>query len=407
MTAHSTLTESPSRSRPGTAGPEALRSTIADRLRERQAELEAAIVRRVRAVALPAGAEEAPEYLAGTEATVRALVARCLDWVARGPDCEEPAPSVATEQARRAASLGIGVDVVVRRLFAGRDPLEEAIAEEAERVGLASDPAAMAELRRVVATLFERVTATIAYEYDSERGRSRPRAAQRRMELVRRLLAGEAADLGELAYPLDRCSHVCVFGSGPEAEQRLRGVSARLGLALLAVRAESDTVWSWLGANRELPMSEVEALLAVAGDSASFAVGEPRAGLDGWRETHELARAAHRVALRRPRPVTRVSDVLLDAALLAQPALCRALAGHYLEPLEGLRIGGEVARITLRSYLDCERSVSSAAQSLGLSRQALERRLLQVEEALGRRLGSCSAELDVALRVASLEPPTG
>jgi DNA-binding PucR family transcriptional regulator len=75
------------------------------------------------------------------------------------------------------------------------------------------------------------------------------------------------------------------------------------------------------------------------------------------------------------------------------------LRSLYLEPLERERGGGEAARDALRAYFAADRNVSSAAAMLGVSRQAVAKRLRSVEERLGRSLASCGTELEAALRL--------
>jgi len=79
--------------------------------------------------------------------------------------------------------------------------------------------------------------------------------------------------------------------------------------------------------------------------------------------------------------------------------LTESLRTLYLEPLEAGRDHGETLRETLRAYFNAERSAASAAAVLGISRQAVGGRLRMVESRIGRPLGSCIAELEIALRL--------
>jgi sugar diacid utilization regulator len=135
-----------------------------------------------------------------------------------------------------------------------------------------------------------------------------------------------------------------------------------------------------------------------------FVVGEPACGLAGWRLTHQQAQAALVVALRRPRPLTSYRDVALLAVALKDRALARALIDMYVAPLDQLRDGGAVLRKTLRAYLGTERSVSSTAAVLGVTRKTVANRLHTIEARLGRSLHPCPAELEVALLLDDLPP---
>jgi DNA-binding PucR family transcriptional regulator len=165
-----------------------------------------------------------------------------------------------------------------------------------------------------------------------------------------------------------------------------------------------DSAWAWLGGQRRLAVDDVERYLAagVLGE-VKLAVGEPRRGLEGWRLTHHEARAAQQVMLRRPRPLTRASDVILLAAVLRDELLAKSLRQTYLAPLDDQGDAGVGLRETLRAYIDAGFNAATAAAALGVDRHTVQRRLRKTEEALGRLLHTCHAELEVALVVEELD----
>lgn len=79
----------------------------------------------------------------------------------------------------------------------------------------------------------------------------------------------------------------------------------------------------------------------------------------------------------------------------------------YLSPLDGQRDGGRLARNTLREYFAAGRNASSAAAALGVARHTVQNRLRTVEQDLGRALHTCTAELEVALRLDELGEVAG
>jgi DNA-binding PucR family transcriptional regulator len=135
----------------------------------------------------------------------------------------------------------------------------------------------------------------------------------------------------------------------------------------------------------------------------TLAVGEPRRGLEGWRLTHHEAQAARQVMLRRPRPLSRASDVVLLAAVLRDELLARSLRETYLSPLDGHGDSGAVLRETLRAYFAAGFNAATAAAALEVDRHTVQRRLRKVEEFLGRLLHSCHAEIEVALSLEELD----
>jgi DNA-binding PucR family transcriptional regulator len=181
-------------------------------------------------------------------------------------------------------------------------------------------------------------------------------------------------------------------------------LAAGLDSQVLVVPRGSGIVWAWLGARRPLAVPDIEQLLSdgVAGDAA-LAVGEPRKGLDGWRLTHREAQAAQEVMLRKPQRLTRARDVILLAAVLRDDALAKSLVETYLAPLEGHGDSGAVLRETLRAYFSAGLNAATAAAALAVDRHTVQRRLRKVEEALGRLLPDCHAELVVALSLEELE----
>jgi len=107
--------------------------------------------------------------------------------------------------------------------------------------------------------------------------------------------------------------------------------------------------------------------------------------------------------LRKPRQITRARDVILLAATLRDEALARSLFETYLKPLEGHGDSGAVLRGTLRAYFAAGFNAATAAAALDVDRHTVQRRLRKVEEALGRLLPACHAELVVALSLEEIE----
>lgn len=377
------------------------------RLRERLPEIEDAIFARARTLSEPAG-EEDPEYVAGLRATISESLEYALSHIEKGEEWMGPIPSTAAEQARRSARIGVRLDTVLRRYAAGDRLFGDFIMDEADRFPSEG-------LRKVLRThgpQVDRLMAAVATEYMDEVARMRRSPTQRLAERVQRLVAGESpGDIGDLEYAFDAW-HLGMIVKGAEAEACIRALAAGLDCQVLSVPRGSDIVWVWLGARRPLAVPDVERLLSdgVAGDT-TLAVGEPHSGLDGWRLTHREAQAAQEVMLRKPQRITRARDVILVAAVLRDDALAKSLFETYLAPLEGHGDSGAVLRETLRAYFSAGLNAATAAAALAVDRHTVQRRLRKVEEALGRLLPDCHAELVIALSLEELEsevePATG
>jgi hypothetical protein len=380
-------------------------ASMVTRLRERQTEIDALILRRARSRSAVADADAG--YATGLREAVSAVLDYGLTWVEHGEKQSGPVPPAAIEQARRAARKGTTLETVILSYIAGYRIFASVVRDEADRSSLSGDSEAQRTLGNSLDALLEHLVMIVAEEYQREFHRVLESAAYRRQQVVQRLLAGETVDdaSASLDYNLDDW-HLGFISVGPSAARFVQALAKSLECRLLQVSCGEQMIWAWLGGCQKLCPEKVEGLLVASGTGLAFATGEPGAGLSGWRQTHEEAQAALRVALRHRRSVTRCADVPLEAALLRDDAAAASLLSRYLEPLDRLRMGGCVARETLRAYFECERNVSSAAHRLGVrSRHTITERLRRIDEALDCPLQTCYAELEVALRLEALGCP--
>ncbi len=377
--------------------PEEARALLAARLRERRAELEAAIATRAYAIADP-GAVADPAYPRGLHAALAAAVEYALGALEQGERRAPEIPAAVLAQVRMAARDGVPLDTVLRRCFAANALLGDLLAEEAGRLEVSG--VALRQLLAMQATLFDRLLAAVSGEYAREAGSRPSGAAERRRECVKQLLAGELVDHSELGYDLD-AHHLAVIAKGEDGQELLRRLAAALDLNLLAVCHEEEPTWAaWLGGRRPpSPEQAVRALRECPTEGTVVVVGEPGVGLTGWRFSHLQAKAALPIAERRGEPVLRYADVALLASIVRDDLLAGSLRQVYLAPLERARDGGEAARATLRAYFASGRNVSSTAAALGVDRRTVRNRLRAVEELLGRPLAASAADLEIALRL--------
>jgi hypothetical protein len=376
-----------------------IRAELVARLRERTSEIEEALLTRVRALAGPVG-EIDPEYAAGLRATVGEVLEFGLANVEKGEDWTEPIPSTAMAQARLAARNGVKLDMILRRYAAGDRLLGDFIMEEEDRF----PNHVLRQVLKAQGPQVDRLMAAVATEYMNELARMRRSPSQRLAERVQRLVAGDSpGDVGDLGYAFEAW-HLGMIAKGSKPEIGVRALAARLDCQALVVPRGSGIVWAWLGSRRQLALEDIERLLAadVAPD-ASFAVGEPRRGLDGWRLTHREAQAALEVMLRKRQQLTTARDVILLTAVLRDDAIAKSLTETYLAPLDGHGDSGAVLRETLRAYFSAGLNAATAAAALEVDRHTVQRRLRKVEEVLGRLLLDCHAELVVALGLEELD----
>jgi PucR C-terminal helix-turn-helix domain/GGDEF-like domain len=377
------------------------RAELSARLRERQAEIEQAVLTRAYAVSEtssdPPDIDSLdPAYLQGLRSAAAAAVDYALEVLERGEGQAPYPPAILLTQARLAAQNRVGLDTVLRRYSAGYVLLTDFLVEEAERGGLRGP--ALQRLLRSQAAL-DRLLAVLSEEYTREE-RERPGSTEeRKAERIERLLTGEPIDTSGLEYPFEGF-HIAAIAAGPGAAGALRELATGLDARLLTACRGEEALWAWLGSRRELDPEDLRRHASANWPAgATLATGEPGEGLTGWRFSHRQAKAALSVAERGHEPFVRYADVALLASILKDDLLVTSLRKLYLEPLEAERDGGEVARETLRAYFTAERNISSAAALLGVSRRTVANRIHAIEERFGRVLGTYAAEIEAALRL--------
>ena len=381
----------------GSRSGEDVRTAVAARLRERLPEIQEAVATRVYAIADPHEVAD-PAYIEGLKAALAAAVEYRLAVLELGERRAPAVPEVLLAQARLDARDGVALDTVLRRYFAGNSHFGDFLVEEAERAEVPS--ATLRGLLREQATLGDRLLAAVSAEHARE-GTQRPsNAAERRREILKRLLEGELVDHSEIEYDFD-ATHLALLAKGEGAEELMRELAATLDRRLLIVQREEEAKWAgWLGGRRPLDVEEALRVLTDKAPKGVFvAVGEPAAGLSGWRFSHLQAKAALAIAERQREPIARYADVAVVASILRDDLVATSLRQLYLEPLAQSRDNGKVARQTLRAYFDAERNVSSTAAALGVDRRTVRNRLRAIEGLLGRPLTGSMADLEIALRL--------
>jgi hypothetical protein len=379
--------------------------TLSERLRGRREEIERAVLARVHAVSNPTDAND-PEYILGLRTAVSAAIDYWLAVLDNGPEADSKVPPALLSQARYAVRVGVNLDTVLRRYFAGYTLLGDFVLQEADAVG-GLDRDEVQQLSRAQAILFDRLVVAVVAEYRSETDQRVRSVEHARAEWVSRLLAGDLVDASDLGYELSGRWHLGAIGSGPGARAAIRKLAAELDRQLLLVDGGEGSAWAWLGGTSRLLAADALCVASAAWPAeVSLAFGEAGEGVAGWRLTHRQAKAALPVALRGlPGPV-RYADVALLASALSDEVLAGSLRETYLAPLQGERDGGAALRQTLRAYFAAGRNVSSAAAALGLSRQTVKKRLSLTEERVGVSLDDCTAEIETALRLQDLDAAT-
>jgi GGDEF-like domain len=240
-------------------------------------------------------------------------------------------------------------------------------------------------------------------EYDQECEHITGSHEQRRVKLVRRLLVEDVdpLELKELKYEVGSSWHLGVIATGAKSWDLIQSLETIGGRNLLSVPGDEGAVWVWLGGQAELTVAEFTRLLSANGrPDASLAIGEPRSGLEGWRETHREAQVALLVARHEQRGLTRCADALPVAGALQSKAIITMYEKTYVLPLNKLRKGGRPAREALRAYFKYGRNASTAGKAINVSRRTVENCLKEARKVLGDPLNLTG--LEIALRLEEL-----
>jgi PucR C-terminal helix-turn-helix domain/GGDEF-like domain len=334
---------------------------------------------------------------------LRAAIPTAVDYVFEAFEVGEervgPTPAAISVQAAASARSEVGLEVVLRRYAAGYSTLSDFLHQEVQALGAGSHPG-YTLLQRELTALFDRLVLEVSEAYRREEARAVPSTRERRLERIRRLLAGELVDPAGLGYPLD-CFHLSVIVSGTEPEARGTAFAEALGRRLLVGESSTGRCAIWLGGTQPPERSEIDAAARVTHDEGvRLGFGEPGQGVAGWRRSLRQAESAQLVLERGSARIVHYGDVALIAAALRDPDLSHFLMQTYTRPLEGGRFA---LKETLIAFLEAGKNASSAAAALGIGRQTVASRLRLVEERLGGPIEACAPQLETALRLAELD----
>ncbi len=369
-------------------------------LEARRGEVEANLLNRIKSI-VDTDAIDDPEYVEGLQRSIPAGFDFALSGITASERHPPPIPTVLMAQARLAARNRLEIVEVMRRYEVCRTVVEGALAEEAEARGLA-ETVKLADLLRSIGVLFDRLLATVGSEHRRERVLAAT-SALRRLRLVRGALSGESLALADLNYDFD-AFHVGLIAKGTESAAGIQELADSLDCALLVVRNEDGATWAWCGKRVKPDIGQLKRLVSDWWPkTVRLGVGEPAHGPVGWRRSHLQAGVAFLLAQKRGLPFCRYGDNPVLASLMRDDLLAGSLREIYLKPLAQERDGGIVLIKTIRAYIDSERNISSTAAALRVTRQTVTNRVRRVEQRIGRSFGDCSAELDIALRLAEIE----
>jgi DNA-binding PucR family transcriptional regulator len=356
------------------------------------------------------------EHVGITQATARANM-ELIFWAVDGLHAprEIDPPHEAIEFARRYAREGLPLDVLLRQYRLGHAffwhtwaaTLSDQLPDDS---GEALDAASV-----FLFAYIDSVCARLAEVHTVERLRWDRSTNARQLRTVREVLAGDLTDEVQasqrLSWRLDR-RQIAIIGwwrADPDPgdvdadalERALDDLRRELRTTALTIWADDGRLWAWVASDADdLSAGRLEELIALPA-SAQATVGEPGAGLAGFRRSHEQAAAAARVVqlAEQPRALSTYRGVALESLMLGDIAAVRRFIDEQLGGLAGPGASRARLRKTLEEFLDARQSPSQTAARLGLHKNTVIYRLSRAGELRGRPLDEDRLELGAALRL--------
>ncbi len=354
---------------------------------------------------------------ADLSASNRANVARLMTTFARREPKAAPidVPPEALDVARTVARRGIALDVIFHAYRRGQNIAWQHYMAHASRVG-ASGPVLAQLLKTSSERIFtyvdhaiSRVIAAAQHEREEVLGG----ALARRAETVRLILDGAPVDsrrAGErLEYELDRRHTALVLWAQPpgEIQGALESAAAVLSRAAgarppLTLSVGPSALWAWLGTDRDPAPEALRGVLDRVQPNVRVAVGPTRAGIVGFRQSHDAALAVQSLLAGHPGGARLAFHQELEVTALAAQNLDRA--AEFVATTLG-RLAADTAaaarlRETLRVFLDEAENAPRAAARLHAHRNTVLQRVARATELIGHRPGEHRLATELALELA-------
>ncbi|NMO02719.1 PucR family transcriptional regulator [Gordonia sp. TBRC 11910] len=345
------------------------------------------------------------------------------------PGDDVTAPTAALEYARRLAQHDVSPNALVRAYRLGQQELLRQVLAEIRARGM--DPELALDTFETVnisaSQYIDWVSEQVVGVYQTERDRWRENRDRVLAQRVREILSdGPTASIDELTtslrYPFGH-RHLAVIGwystndhAGEliDVERFVVEAADKLGATARPMFIAQDRVTgiAWIPLHDRSSQSAVDKLVDVAGNrphGLSLAIGEPLAGIAGFRRSHQLADAARIVALDGTRSDTaiitsREPGVMIAAMLNGDLSHADSWIVEVLGELASPTESDAGLRETLRVYLECGASFKDTGARLHLHSNTVKYRIGRAVERRGRPLEEGRLDVEIALLLCARFP---
>ena len=322
-------------------------------------------------------------------------------------------PLAATALARRLAWTDVSIDVLVRAYRLGHEWVYEDIRQfcAAECTDSGTAVELLGELGQLAFRFTDACTTSVIAEYERERETLLRSDLAERHSHVRAVLSGQQVDLRgaerALGYHFDgihvafRTWVVDTREDGPRVVgQVMRDVTAAMTVrGSLTVQDAPGLATTWLrsAARAELESAAAAALATQSG--VRIAIGNPAAGVQGFRDTYRQAERARAIGRVSPNGVVAYADVSLLSLLLENPESARTFVQDELGGLAAQDANTAKLRCTLLAFLEHQCRHLPTAQALYMHRNTVAQQVHRAKEILEREVTVRTLELQTALRL--------
>jgi len=335
-----------------------------------------------------------------------------------GNDRQEP-PTAAVEYARRLAQRGVPVNALVRAYRLGQQFLLSQAFDASRRLR-GSEVVRADAYDRIVTSVFDYIdwiSQRVVVVYEEEREAWLANRSNALTAKVLEIVAGASLDAAAtekvIGYRL-RGHHVAVVAwmheSAVQSDQLSRTTrmirqfaSEAGGGSPLVMGCDRATAWGWVPVPRGWSFDE-RLTGWRPGDAPApvLAVGSSRAGLDGFRTSHEEALRVHRIAALGGTPhrsvVSHDEPGIAATTLLAQNlgdarTWMRTVLGGLLRDDENTAR----LRFTLLTLLRHDMSYTATAEAMVMHKNSIKYRLAAAESILGRPVTDSRLDVELAL----------